>query len=37
MKYGLVYFDETDNIGDDIQSYAIMQFLPQIDYLTEKG
>ena len=36
MKYGLVYFDETDNIGDDIQSYAIMQFLPQIDYLIDR-
>lgn len=36
MKYGLVYFDETDNIGDDIQSYAVMQFLPQIDYLIDR-
>ena len=33
MKYGLVYFDGTDNIGDDIQSYAGMQFLPRVDFL----
>lgn len=36
MKYGLVYFDGTDNIGDDIQSYAVMQFLPHIDYLIDR-
>lgn len=36
MKYGLVYFDKTDNIGDDIQSYAVMHFLPQIDYLIDR-
>ena len=36
MKYGLIYFDETDNIGDDIQSYAVMQFLCQIDYLIDR-
>lgn len=32
MKYGLLYWKETDNIGDDIQAYAAMQFLPRVDY-----
>ena len=25
MKYGLILYKETDNLGDDIQSYAAMQ------------
>ena len=36
MKYGIVYYKETDNIGDDIQNYAVKQFLPQIDYLIDR-
>ena len=28
VKYGLILYKETDNLGDDIQSYAAMQFLP---------
>ena len=31
MKYGLMMVAETDNIGDDVQSYAASRFLPQID------
>lgn len=31
MKYGLHYFKNTDNIGDDIQCFAAMQYLPSID------
>lgn len=36
MKYGLVLFKDTDNIGDDIQSYAASQFLPKIDYVIDR-
>ncbi len=32
MKYGLIVFNESDNLGDDIQSYATSKYLPQIDY-----
>lgn len=27
MKYGLLYYKDTDNIGDDIQAYATSRFL----------
>lgn len=36
MKYGIVYYKDTDNIGDDIQNYAVMQFLPKVDYLIDR-
>lgn len=36
MKYGVLIWKETDNIGDDIQSYASSRFLPQIDYYVER-
>ena len=36
MKYGLLYYKDTDNIGDDIQTYAQKQFLPRIDYLIDR-
>lgn len=36
MKYGLIVFKESQNIGDDIQSYAAIQYLPQIDYYIER-
>lgn len=36
MKYGLLYYKDTDNIGDDIQSYASSRFLPKIDYLIDR-
>lgn len=36
MKYGLITFKETENIGDDIQSYAAKQFLPKTDYYIER-
>ena len=32
MKYGIMYYKETDNIGDDIQTYTALRFLPHIDY-----
>lgn len=36
MKFGLLVFENTENIGDDIQSYAAIQFLPQIDYFIDR-
>lgn len=36
MKYGIVVFKESNNIGDDIQSYAAAQLLPQVDYYIER-
>ena len=35
MKYGLVVFKETTNLGDDIQSYSIKKLLPKVDYFIE--
>lgn len=32
MKYGLIYYRDTANLGDDILSYAGKQFLPRVDY-----
>lgn len=36
MKYGLMYYKETDNIGDDIQTYTAKRFLPSIDYYIDR-
>lgn len=36
MKFGCLYVRCTDNIGDDIQTYAQAQFLPQIDYYIDR-
>lgn len=36
MKYGLIIFSKTDNLGDDIQAYATKRYLPHIDYLIER-
>lgn len=36
MKYGLMYYKSTDNIGDDIQTYAAKKYLPQIDYYIDR-
>jgi Polysaccharide pyruvyl transferase. len=36
MKFGVIVYETTENIGDDIQSYAAMQFLPQIDYFIDR-
>ncbi len=36
MKYGVVYYKDTDNIGDDIQSYAVFRQMPQVDYLIDR-
>ena len=36
MKYGVVMCLSTDNIGDDIQSYAARRFLPSVDYVIDR-
>lgn len=36
MKYGLVYYKATDNIGDDIQTYVAIKYLPHIDYYIDR-
>ena len=36
MKYGVVVYKNTDNIGDDIQSYAAKCFLPSVDYVIDR-
>lgn len=36
MKYGLIVFSKSENLGDDIQSYATEQFLPHTDYILER-
>ena len=36
MKYGLVVNIKTENIGDDIQSFAAKQFLPAVDYVIDR-
>ena len=36
MKLGLVVYLKTDNIGDDVQSYAAKRFLPTVDYVIDR-
>lgn len=36
MKYALMYYKSTDNIGDDIQTYTAIRFLPHIDYYIDR-
>ena len=36
MKYGLMYYKSTDNIGDDIQTYVARKYLPHIDYYIDR-
>lgn len=36
MKYGLIVYKDTFNLGDDIQSYAVSKFLPHTDYIIER-
>ena len=36
MKYGILLNKRTDNIGDDIQSFAEVRFLPSIDYVIDR-
>lgn len=36
MKYAIIVFKDSINIGDDIQSYAAMKQLPKVDYFIER-
>ncbi len=36
MRYGLLYYHPTGNIGDEIQSLAARQFLPRVDVLVDR-
>lgn len=36
MKYGVMIYESTSNIGDDIQSYAAKRFLPRIDTVIDR-
>lgn len=36
LKYGLLFYKPTGNIGDEIQSLAARQFLPQVDVLVDR-
>ena len=36
MKYGVIIYPNTFNLGDDIQSYADERFLPHTDYIIDR-
>ena len=36
MKYGLIINLNTQNLGDDVQCYAMEKFLPRVDYLIDR-
>ena len=36
MKYGLIVYKDTENIGDDVQSYVATKYLPKIDYIIDR-
>lgn len=36
MKYGILLNKNNLNIGDDIQAFALAQFLPRVDYLVDR-
>lgn len=36
MKYGALYYEKTENFGDDIQCYAALQYLPRVDYIIDR-
>lgn len=36
MKYGVLVYKDTTNVGDDIQSYAASRFLPKIDVIVDR-
>ena len=35
MRFGILYNKNNVNIGDDIQTYALKKFLPQVDYFID--
>lgn len=36
MKYGLIMYIDTENIGDDVQTYVAERFLPKVDYIIDR-
>lgn len=36
MKYAVIMYIDSDNIGDDIQTYATLKYLPKIDYIIDR-
>lgn len=36
MKFGVVFWENTDNLGDDIQTYAAIKLLPKVDYYIDR-
>ncbi|MBQ9318558.1 MAG: polysaccharide pyruvyl transferase family protein [Bacilli bacterium] len=36
MKYAVIMYLESDNIGDDIQTYATLKYLPRVDYVIDR-
>lgn len=36
MKHAVVFHYGSDNIGDDIQTYAAMQLMPKVDYFLDR-
>ena len=36
VKYGLIVYTDSPNLGDDLQSYAAKQYLPHVDYYIER-
>ena len=36
MKFGCLYYMDSENIGDDIQTYAQWRFLPKVDYWIDR-
>ena len=36
MKFGCLYYADSENIGDDIQTYAQRRFLPRVDYWIDR-
>ena len=35
-KYGIIMYKDTCNLGDDIQTYAALQFYPKVDYIIDR-
>ena len=36
MKYGIIMYKDTENIGDDVQTYVAERFLPRVDYIIDR-
>lgn len=36
IKYGVIFYPQTDNLGDHIQTYAAVRQLPHVDYVIDR-